>query len=192
MADRSEVSSRGESTTIGKAFQQELTLDHQTCNLPVRNRANTTRGVNFALLGLVVIFVGLRVISRTRLLDGSGFRWDDFVVALCFAVAIPLHASLELATQNGLGQDTYRLAIDQITEVLKVSGMRFSYLQRQANTSLTVVVHRRHSLPVCGNALKDCHCITISPNMDDGLHQASSSRQVLDHDCSCGNNSHSL
>lgn len=92
----------------------------QTCNSPVRNRANVIRGVNFAFLGLVIIFVGLRVISRTRLLEGNGFRWDDFVVVLCFAVAVPLHASLEIATEYGLGQDSYLLTVSQITDVLKV------------------------------------------------------------------------
>lgn len=76
--------------------------------------------MNWALLAIGTIFVGLRVISRTQLLNGSGFRWDDFVVVLSFAVIVFLHVSLEIATKNGLGRDAYSLTISQITDALEV------------------------------------------------------------------------
>ncbi|CZT16309.1 uncharacterized protein RCC_02151 [Ramularia collo-cygni] len=106
---------RPEDWLVATRFQAE------TCGLPIRSRANISRGVNWAFLAIGTIFVGLRVVSRTRLLNGSGFRSDDFVVALSFAVTIALHVGLEFATKNGLGQDTYLLTTSRISEVLKWS-----------------------------------------------------------------------
>lgn len=157
--------------------RQKLTIG-QTCDLPARSNASTSRGVNWAFLVLGAIFVGLRVVSRTRLLNGSGFRWDDFVVVLSFAVLVVLHVSLEIATQNGLGQDAFLLSVSQITETLKVCGLAEGIIHSML-TLPPVVLHRRCAFPIRCDSLEDCNCATLPPNMDDRLHQASSADQML-------------
>ncbi|SMR48890.1 unnamed protein product [Zymoseptoria tritici ST99CH_1E4] len=90
----------------------------ETCSNPLRDRSTLTRGVVWALFGLTTLFLAFRILSRSALLHGRGYSWDDFVVLLCFVMLVPLSVSLEFEIRYGLGKDAYRSSISQISALL--------------------------------------------------------------------------
>lgn len=91
----------------------------ETCSRPVRNQSSTLIGVTWAFFAVVVVSVTLRLLSRWSGLNGTGYSWDDWVVAFCFVLAIPLDVGLDQGARLGLAQDMWRVTVNNIEYVLK-------------------------------------------------------------------------
>ena len=68
---------------------------------------------------MVVVFVALRLLSRWRGLNGSGYSWDDWVVLFSFLLVIPLDVSLNQQAQYGLATDLYTNTVSDIQNILR-------------------------------------------------------------------------
>ncbi|EMF11055.1 uncharacterized protein SEPMUDRAFT_48267, partial [Sphaerulina musiva SO2202] len=90
-----------------------------TCDRPVRDKTSTLYAVTWVFFAVAVVFVALRLLSRWRGLNGSGYSWDDWVVLLALVLVILLDASISRATSSGLATDLYTNSVGDIENVLK-------------------------------------------------------------------------
>ncbi|KAF7189497.1 Satratoxin biosynthesis SC1 cluster protein 4 [Pseudocercospora fuligena] len=103
-------------TSEGLAAQK---FEADTCNMPVRDRGGLSRRLCWAMFTIATLFVFGRFLSRMRSLGGSGFWFDDYAVAICYALLVPTDVSCEIEIQNGLGMDMFRLSVGQIVEIMR-------------------------------------------------------------------------
>lgn len=52
---------------------------------------------------------------------GAGLYWDDYACISCYPPLVGIAAVVQLAVQNGLGKDDYRVGVENVNEFLKVS-----------------------------------------------------------------------
>lgn len=111
-----------------------------TCNEPVRDRGGLSRRLCWAMFVIATLLVLCRFLSRTPVLGGQGYSWDDWTVLFCYVLLVPTDVTAEIEVQNGLGMDMFMLSVDQIVTVLQVSAAKLKSL---SDVDLADVLSRR-------------------------------------------------
>ena len=114
-------------TCTPKEALTTLQYTAQTCDFPIRSRANIARSIGWTLFAISLLSIGLRFIARSPHFHGPGYGWDDWamLVVLAFLVgheivvekctpqlfsATNFEANIvDLVVQNGLGRDVWTL-----------------------------------------------------------------------------------
>lgn len=105
------------------------------CALPARDQGSLEVSITYALFAVATLsFVG-RLLSRSRLMNGPGFWWDDLLVLVLWFMSIELVVCLAFMRHNGAGRDAIGwVSRDHVEKVLLVSAPPVS---REARYSLT-------------------------------------------------------
>lgn len=96
-------------------------LQSRICDFPVRDRSHVVEQVSWAFFALATIFFIGRICSRMSTFGGAGLYWDDYACISCYPPLVGIAAVVQLAVQNGLGKDDYRVGVENVNEFLKVS-----------------------------------------------------------------------
>ncbi|KAB5513385.1 putative integral membrane protein [Coniochaeta sp. 2T2.1] len=113
-----EIFKCGKDTCTPKELLQTINLASVKCDAAVRNQGEAYSTMSIAFISITSIFVGLRFLER--LLFGSGFYVDDYMILFSFLVGIPSTViNIHGLTPNGLGRDVWMVPFDQITRFLK-------------------------------------------------------------------------
>lgn len=76
------------------------------------------------MFGIATFFFLGRVISRITTFGGAGFYWDDYACVSCYIPLVGIAIVLQLAVNNGLGQDDYRIGVANVNQFLKVKSIK--------------------------------------------------------------------
>ena len=79
---------------MSTATQKFQTL---TCDLPVRNQANTAIAIEWALFGISVLAIIFRFLARWPKFEGPGYGRDDYTMLFVLALLIPHQAMVALS-----------------------------------------------------------------------------------------------
>ncbi|EME82988.1 uncharacterized protein MYCFIDRAFT_80561 [Pseudocercospora fijiensis CIRAD86] len=94
-------------------------LQSRICDSPVRDRSHVVNQLAWAMFGIATFFFLGRVVSRITTFGGAGFYWDDCACVSCYVPLVGIAVLLQLAVNNGLGQDDYRIGVANVNEFLK-------------------------------------------------------------------------
>lgn len=109
----------------------------ENCHLPEPNNGPTTLIVGWTLFSISTICVFLRILARTKFLQGK-LGWDDYTIIVVWIFSVPSMAVINLSesrfsihsieqadmfqvVNNGLGKNLWMVEFDGITNVLFVS-----------------------------------------------------------------------
>lgn len=125
-----------------------------TCEIPVRSEAASTKSTVWALFAIASLFAIFRFANRCPQLGGAGYWWDDYTLWLCCIPMIVLAVLVDVALRHGLGQDVWEVSVPDILLTLKVSSHLHAVKHSiQSETDWPTIaafldmrtsVHRRH------------------------------------------------
>ncbi|KXT05214.1 hypothetical protein AC578_8435 [Pseudocercospora eumusae] len=82
-------------------------------------RSQVVKQLSWAMFGIATFFFLGRVISRITTFGGAGFYWDDYACVSSYVPLVGIAVVLQLAVENGLGQDDYRIGVANVNQFLK-------------------------------------------------------------------------